>query len=117
MISNGIDITYIKRFEELKTDERFMNKVFTSDEREYIKSHNNTTQTIAGIYAAKEAFLKSLKKGINNYALTDIEIKHGNNKEPYIILHNSLSNLEYTSISISISHDNDYAIASCVILL
>lgn len=115
MISNGIDITKIDRFNELKNNISFMKKCFCDSEIKYIKEHNNSCDTISGIYACKEAFLKALKKGINDYALTDIEIKHDSNSAPYIELHNSLSTLQYKSISISISHDGEYAIASCFI--
>lgn len=116
MISNGIDIVNISRFDELKANNDFMVKVFRDEELLYIQEHNNKSVTIAGMFSAKEAFLKAIKKGITDYALTDIEIKHNEAGDPYLELHNSLTNIEYKSISISISHDTDYAIASCIIL-
>ena len=64
MISNGIDLAEIKRFDELKNDPKFMNHFFLEGELEYIKKSNNSSSTIAGIYSAKEAFLKAIKKGI-----------------------------------------------------
>ncbi len=115
MISNGIDIVNISRFDTLKINDNFMKRVFREEELEYIKKHNNSSDTIAGLFACKEAFLKAIKKGINDYALTDIEITHDKDSAPYLILHNSLSTSEYKSLSISISHDGDYAIASCII--
>ncbi len=117
-MSNGIDIVYIKRFENLINNENFLNKCFTTNEIQYINSKNiHKLETIAGIYASKEAFLKSIKKGINDYSVKDIEILHNKNSDPYIILHNEIKkDIEYTSISLSISHDNDYAIASVIIL-
>lgn len=117
MISNGIDIVQISRLDKLKINDNFMKKIFRDNELNYIKKHNNSSKTIAGMYAAKEAFLKAIKKGINDYALIDIEIIHDSNSAPYILLHNTLDNSNYKSISISISHDGDYAIASCLIQL
>jgi phosphopantetheine--protein transferase-like protein len=112
----GTDIVCIIRFEKLITNNAFMNKNFLPSELEYIKSKNNNLATIAGIYASKEAFLKAIKMGINNYQLKDIEICHDNNNAPYISLHNELgNNIDNDSIAISISHDGDYAIATVIV--
>ena len=111
MISNGIDLVLINRFKNLINNKRFLEDNFNNSEIDYINKHNSL-DTIAGIYAAKEAFLKALKKGINNYSLKDIEILHDNNNCPYINLHNNLKkDFNINNISISISHDGDYAIA------
>ena len=57
--------------------------------------------------------------GINNYSMLDIEIIHDNNRAPYIKLHGQLkktySNIE--NMSLSISHDDYYAIAIVTILI
>lgn len=112
MISNGIDMVYVKRIEKLKDKDSFLKKVFTLNELEYIKNKDNNIHTISGLFAAKEAFLKAFKKGINNYDLKDIEISHDQNNAPFIILHNkALNECIYNSLSLSITHDNDYAIA------
>lgn len=113
-MKNGIDLVKINRFEKLKTNNTFMNNVFNENELNYIKRSNYNNSTIAGLYAAKEAFLKALKLGINNYSLKNIEITHNENNCPEIILHNELQQLNY-NISLSISHDDDYAIASVII--
>ena len=111
MISNGIDLVYIKRFEKCIDDNTFLNSIFNEQEIEYIKKHK-TLDTIAGLFAAKEAMLKALKKGINNYSLKDIEISHDSNNAPYIILHGNIEkDYHINNISLSISHDGDYAVA------
>ena len=115
-MSIGVDIVNINRFKKLQINENFMNKFFTSNELNYIKSKDNNTATIAGLYAAKEAFLKSIKMGINNYPLADIEINHNDNNAPYISLHNEIkNNFNYKNIEVSISHDGDYAIATVIV--
>ena len=108
MYSIGIDLIKQDRFDKLKNNETFMNNTFNDSELEYIKLSNYNNTTIAGLFAAKEAFLKSIKKGINNYSLKDIEVLHDDNKAPYIKLHNELYNLYKNNISVSISHDGDY---------
>ena len=117
MISNGIDLVRIDRFKRLMNDDTFINSYFSIDEINYIKKTNNVS-TMAGIFASKEAFLKAIKKGINNYSLKDIEISHDNNNCPFIILHGNLKEIyNLNNISVSISHDGDYAIAIVSIII
>ena len=113
MISNGIDIIKVDRFKELINNDSFMRKNFNPNEVKYI---NNNITTAAGLFAAKEAFLKALKKGINNYSLKDIEIIHDNNKAPFFVFYNELKDLNINNVSLSISHDGDYAVAIVSIL-
>lgn len=116
MIKNGIDIVKIDRFEKLINNSNFLNNNFNENELKYLEIHNSTA-TLAGLFAAKEAFLKALKKGINNYSLKNIEITHDDNNAPSIILHNDLEDIcDINNISVSISHDGDYAISIVSIL-
>lgn len=108
----GIDMVLITRFDKIKNDTDRMNKIFTNEELQYILKTNYNSATMAGIFASKEAFFKSIKKGINNYSIKDIEILHNKNNAPYVKLHNSLFNdFANKSFDVSISHDGDYAIA------
>ena len=54
----GIDIAEISRFEKL-LESGVPSKIFTPDEAQYINTKKNRAQTAAGIFAAKEAFLKT----------------------------------------------------------
>ncbi len=111
----GVDLVYIDRFINLKENLSFMKKIFNYDELKYIESKNNSTATICGLYASKEAFLKSIKMGINNFPLKDIEIYHDDNNAPFIKLHNTLyEKYKNKKFDISISHDKDYAIATVI---
>ena len=114
MISNGVDIVKISRFSDIKDNETLINNIFNENEIEYIKKRNYNINTISGLFAAKEATLKAIKKGINDYSLRDIEISHNDNNAPFIIFHNSLKETyNENNFSISISHDGDYSIAFC----
>ena len=117
MIRNGIDLVKVSRFDKLKLDNNFMTSVFNEEEINYINKHNNNSSTIAGLFASKEAFLKSLNKGINDYKLKDILILHELNSNPYIVLLGKLNDdFKSLKISLSISHDGDYAIASVIVI-
>lgn len=111
----GVDIVYIKRFSNILEKKHLLNKMFSSNEIEYIKSRNYHIDTISGIFAAKEALLKSLKIGIDKYPLTDIEILHSDNGAPYIKLNSYILN-DYSnkSFDVSISHDGDYVISTVI---
>ena len=117
MISNGIDLINISRFENLINDNTFLESIFNPSEIEYINKHKSL-DTIAGLFASKEAMLKALKKVINNYSLKDIEILHDSNNAPYVVLHNEIKKEnDIDNISLSISHDSDYAIAIVTLIL
>lgn len=104
----GCDIVKIDRFSKLVQDEKFLDKYFTTNEKNYIFSKVNPAQTLAGIFAAKEAVLKALKIGIGGGVnLSDIEILHENSGSPYALIGND-------KFEVSISHDGDYAMAVCL---
>lgn len=112
MISNGIDIVKIERFNNIKEKKTLLKNIFNESEIEYIKRVNYKANTVAGLFAAKEAVLKAIKKGIDSYPLKDIEISHNEDNAPFIILHNSLKELyNENNFSVSISHDGDYSVS------
>ena len=112
MISNGIDIVKINRMENLINDENFLNKVFTSNEINYLNKHKRW-QTMAGMYAAKEAFSKAISQGLS-YNYKNIEIIHLESGKP--ILNIIKKDIDFKDIALSISHDGDYAVAIVTIL-
>lgn len=116
----GVDITKIDRFSKFLDDEKYLKKYFTSNEIEYIFSKQNKLQTIAGLYASKEAFLKALGNGIGRgLNLADINILHDKNGKPFIEItpqiQYHLINYRANDVCLSISHDGEYAVAFCVL--
>ena len=110
----GVDIVEIKRFNKLYTNDKFMNNIFTKEELDYIKKRENNISTIAGLYAAKEAFLKALKFGLD-HSLKDIEVYHIDNA-PYIRLHNEIKeHCKDMKYDLSIAHDGLYAIGTVLV--
>lgn len=113
MLSNGIDLIEINKFTNLINNTTFLNKNFSINELAYLNKHHNI-QTLAGLYASKEAFLKALGVSLDGYDLKNIEILHDDKGKPYINL--IKKDIDYKNISLSISHDNNMAIASVIII-
>lgn len=116
----GIDVVDVERFEKLVTSETFLNKFFTEKEREYILSKSHPAETMAGLFASKEAFLKALGIGIGRgIDLKDIEISHTQLGKPYIVLIDKitkkLNEYSLTGVDISISHSTNISTATCIL--
>lgn len=102
MFKIGIDIVEISRIEKSVQRDSFLKRVFTENEIAYAEN----AQSLAGIFAAKEAYFKALGTGIT-FPLTDIEILHNENGKPYI---NGKEKCD-----LSISHDGGIAAATVIL--
>ena len=111
----GTDIAKISRFEKM-TENDIPKKVFSDEERAYILSKKNAAQTAAGIFAAKEAFLKALGTGISVCPLNEITVSHTPSGCPEFSFSENaekiFKNHFQGDISVSISHDGEYAIST-----
>lgn len=105
----GIDIESISRFENLYVHKkRLLEKMFNPSEWEYALKKPNPSQTLTGIWCAKEAVLKAYYPRQPLF-IKDITIKHKDSGEPYVELRSK--DWESKSIHISVSHAKDYATA------
>lgn len=117
MIGIGIDIIEIDRIERaILKQEKFLEKLFTDYEIDYYHQKGNKAETIAGLFAAKEAVSKVLGKGISGYTWKDIEINHTDAGQPITILRNGAEELALAmgidTVLVSISHCKTYAVAN-----
>jgi phosphopantetheine--protein transferase-like protein len=112
----GVDIVKIDRFEQIIAApvSPFMHRVFTEREREWLDKRK--ANSIAGVFAAKEAVAKALGTGFSKFSPADVEILHKENGKPYVVLHNAAKkSARRCAIHISISHTDTDAIAYAVI--
>ena len=67
IVGTGVDITEVARIRAAveRFGERFLNRVFTSEEVRYCTSRPNTAERLAARFAAKEAFSKAIGTGFN----------------------------------------------------
>lgn len=120
----GIDVIEVDRIKDaINSNSKFINKVFSKNEIEYIESikSENKYQNYAGRYAAKEAIFKALSKILNdnNDKLDFLKIEIINDKDCYNrpkvnILDKNINDLivlKNIKIDVSISHIEKMAVA------
>jgi holo-[acyl-carrier protein] synthase len=116
----GIDIVKIDRIRKAieRQSKHFLHKVFTDLEIDFCYKRSNPYPSLAARFAAKEALLKSVGKGILN-SLMDIEVRNHDSGKPYIYLSGKMKQFFFENkihtIHLSLSHDKDYAVAMVVI--
>ncbi len=103
----GIDIVDISRIADIvkKHGNRFLDKVFTEEELAYARQRKMADESLAGRFAAKEAFMKALGRRLT---WKDINVLQRDGR-PYIEFHGK----RYDGISIS--HERLYAVSVVVI--
>ena len=122
MIGIGIDLCEIARMERiLNTGDAFLQRYFTPCEQAYIQERGKTAaQSMAAIFAAKEAFLKALGIGIDGQIpLADVEIRHTESGQPEYALtgaaQEKLAALGATRAMLSLTHEAGMAAAVAII--
>ena len=98
----GIDIVECDRVANLVSD-----KIFSAEELAYIQQKNGALPTVAGLFAAKEAYFKAKGSGIIKSELPKVVIGHHANGQPYY--------LNDAQAALSISHTATTAVAVCMI--
>ena len=117
----GNDIIEIERIRQaIERSSLFVERVYTPHEIDYCESCNKGRyESFAGIYAAKEAFIKALGTGMRHGSWQDIEIYHDELGAPLIRLQDTFKNiyetLGYTNIHVSISHCKEYAMSTVIL--
>jgi holo-[acyl-carrier protein] synthase len=113
----GTDIVQISRIEKSlkKFGEHFKKKYLTESEIENIEN----IESLAGLWAAKEAISKALGCGIGQeLTFEDIEISKTAKGAPFFTLSSKvLKHYPVKESSLSISHDGGFAIAIAVVIL
>jgi len=121
-IGCGTDIIKISRIEESieKHGRDFIDKVYTDYEFNYCESKQKIKfQHFAARFAAKEAIYKA----ISNFDETteadflDVEIINAVTGKPKVRFLNGLTYLNEYTMDLSISHCEEYAVATAVIVL
>ncbi len=120
MLSVGVDSLDIVRMQKFVENERFLSKFFTEYEVRYCNLTVNRTMRLAGLYCAKEAFLKAVGIGIGGgIPLNEIEINHTRTGKPYLKLSDAAKKvvniMGFKEWDINITHTHTTSTAVCVL--
>ena len=108
----GLDLCQVDRMRN-HLEGRFLEKHFTEAEAAYVRSRGaQAAESLAGLWAAKEAVLKALGTGIA-FPLRDVEIGHTEAGQPTVQLHGEALN-HGGSFLLSITHENGMAAAVAI---
>ena len=111
----GMDLCAIERMKKAAQREHFLERCFTPEERRYAASRGGMeAESLAAMFAAKEAFTKAVGTGIA-LPLTDIEVCHRASGQPYYQLHGqALALADGGSVMLSLTHEAGVAGAFCI---
>lgn len=127
MVGTGVDLVDVRGFREQLADRAstFAQEAFTAKERRSCRGRasGDEARHLAARYAAKEAVLKAwsgsrfgLPPRLPGVPLRDIEVVTDAYGRPGIALHGEIAReLEGMRVSLSLSHDGDYAMAFVVV--
>ncbi len=118
----GIDIVHVPRIEVAveRFGDRFIDRVFCQKEAQQCLCKRDPYPSLAGRFAAKEAFVKALGTGFRlGVALTQICVDRKDSGAPYLNLLGKARELAeirgVTGVHLSISHEDRYAVAMVVL--
>ena len=121
VIGIGIDLVRIGRFEQAMARHggRFLDRLFTTAERERFRRHPFPGPHLAARFAAKEAAFKALRTGWGQgVTWRDVEILGGGRGPSSLVFSGRAldvaTSLEIRQTLVSLSHDSEYAVAFVV---
>jgi len=120
----GIDTIEVPRIARTIAEygDRFLLRIFTSEEIAYCNSRRFSAEHFAARFAAKEAFAKAIGTGIRRgFIWKEVEVRKEYSGKPVIVLHNTMTKkaadilgVSY-NIQLSLSHTKNSAEAMVVI--
>ena len=118
----GVDLVKIDRIEKVikRWGDRFIDRVFTPDERKFCFKRISPYSAFALRFAAKEAFSKALGTGMRKgVAWRDIEVFHFSGGRPGLRVNGESHTLcqkeSITSFHLSLSDEKDYGVAMVIL--
>lgn len=108
----GIDCIDISRIGKSIGIPSFLERIFSESEMAMFTQKKMNPQTIAGNFAAKEAFSKALGTGIRGFKLKEVSVLRDELGAPYIELTGKAAELANGSeFTVSITHTDTVATA------
>jgi holo-[acyl-carrier protein] synthase len=116
----GVDIVQVRRMRHWRTQPGLVERYFHPDELAAALSRGGTADlSLAGRFAAKEAFGKALGTGFEGLTLKDIMVvSHSNGRPELQVLGTALEALRKNGANrmhLSLTHEQDNAVAMVVL--
>ena len=112
----GLDLADIERIEKAIQNPRFLERIFSEEERTQIEKKG--AQTAAGYFAAKEAVAKAFGTGFNGFSPWDISVHCDELGKPEVVLRRgALEKLNAlgAQMIVSITHTGGMAAAVAIL--
>jgi holo-[acyl-carrier protein] synthase len=120
LVGLGVDMVEVGRIKKAlnRWGERFLRRVFTSQERSYCMRKAFPEQSFAARFAAKEAVFKAMGRGLSvGIRWTDVEIVNDKSGKPEVRLEKKITRrIDNKRILLSISHTKEFAIAQAILV-
>jgi holo-[acyl-carrier protein] synthase len=110
----GTDLAEVERIRNSCKRESFVNRVYSEAEKEYFKKFRDPAESMAGSWAAKEAFSKSLGTGVRGFELKEVSVVRDELGCPHLELTGKAEKIAEErglDFSLSITHTKEYASA------
>ena len=118
LLGLGCDLIEVERIRGVieRHGERFLQRIFTAEERDYCFSVKYPHKHLAARWAAKEAVSKAFTTGVGPYLdWTSVSVYHGERQQPLVRLDAKgealLRQVGATQVCLSLSHIDAYAMA------
>ena len=122
IVGLGVDLVEIERIRSIyvRHAERFLQRILTGAEREYVLAHANPCPRLAGRWAAKEAAVKALGTGVaDGIRWVDLEVLPNAFGKPVLTFHGKALEraklLEADTFHVTITHSDSMALAQVIL--
>ena len=110
--SVGTDLVEIGQIRKSIERQRFIDMVYSPEEKEYFAKKKDPAPSMAANWAAKEAFSKTLGTGVRGFELSEVSCLRDELGAPYLKLSGKAEKAaEGLAFSVSLTHTKEYASA------
>ena len=121
IVGTGVDIVEVWRIKKALDawGEKFLRRVFTQRELDYVSTKKFSHENLAARFACKESVLKAFGDTKRGIQLKNIEVLNDSKGKPEIVLHGEAKEFASTycldNIIVSMSHTTNYAISNAIL--
>jgi holo-[acyl-carrier protein] synthase len=121
IVGTGVDIVEVWRVTNAldKWGERFLKRIFTERELDYVNTKKFSHESLAARFACKESVLKAFGDTRRGIQLKEIEVLNDSKGKPEIVLHGEAKEFaarnHLDNIIVSMSHTGAYAVSNAIL--